>query len=470
MISLLLHLSLALAGDAAASSPAVGAPLTAEAEVPMNLAQLEERAIQDNQSLRKRLLAWERSSERINLERAFFDLRLSLVSERAFDANQDSHRSSLVQQLPLGFTVAATGTTAHDTNGGDDTNLSLTITKRILGGGTWEDSLKGINDAEIDALVSLNELLRAKRQIRLDVRRGFYQLVRASQALGIQETRLAAARKNLEGARLRENPVDIASAQLEVPEREQAVLGAKRAITKAEDSLKLLLGKAPGESMAFDTRFDFRFDDVLPAQDLLVAQTHDESFLNNGLRQKKLERGSRVAGRAVLPSVDLFYRHTYADNGSRSVNLDGSGDDSAGIALNWDIGSRANRARLAIAESDLEESRTDERVLLLEKGAELRELARRIEDARDGIRLQEERIKLAQFQVDLYRQRWEDGKADILEFIRAQNNLEQAKVDLIALRTSYMENLEQYNFASARTVAPAPKPAPVPPPAPVPAP
>ncbi len=456
MFSFLISLSLAAAGDAGFLSPVVPG-LTAEAEPAMNLAQLEDRAIQGNQSLRKRLLAWERSSERINIERAYFDLRLSLVSERAFDANTDTFRSGLVQQLPLGFTVAASGTTNHDKeSGGDDTDMSLIITKRILGGGTWEDSLQGINDAEIDALVTLNELIRAKRQIRLEVRRGFYQLVRASQALGVQETRLAAARKNLEGARLRENPVDIATAQLEVPEREQAVLVAKRAIIKAEDSLKLLVGKTAAEPMSFDTRFDFKFDNVSPAQDLLVAQSHDESFLNNGLRQKKLERNSRVAGRAVLPSVDLYYKHTYADNSNRSVNLDGSGDDSAGVALSWDIGSRANRARLAIAESDLEDSRTDERVLLLEKGAELRELGRRIEDARDGIRLQEERIKLAQFQVDLYRQRWEDGKADILEFIRAQNNLEQAKVDLIALRTSYMENLEQYNFASARTLATAP--------------
>ncbi|MEN9362483.1 MAG: hypothetical protein RL095_4018 [Verrucomicrobiota bacterium] len=461
MISTFLSLTLAFAGEAESTISAEPAILVAEGEAPLNLSQLEDRAIQGNQDLRKRLLAWERSKERINIERAFFDLRLSLVSERAFDANQDSFRSGLVQQLPLGFSVAASGSTAHDKGGGDDTSMSLTITKRILGGGTWEDSLKGIDDAEIDALATLNELIRAKRQIRLEVRRSFYQLVRASQALGVQETRLAAARKNLEGARIRENPVDIATAQLEVPEREQAVLAAKRAILKAEDNLKLLIGKSPGEALAFDTRFEFRFDTVSPAQDLLVAQGRDELFLNNGLKQKKLERSSRVAGRAVLPSVDLYYRHTYADNGNHSVNLDGQGDDSAGVALTWDIGSRANRARLAIAESDLEDARTDERVLVLEKGAELRELARRLEDARDGIRLQEERIKLAQFQVDLYRQRWEDGKADILEYIRAQNNLEQAKVDLISLRTSYMENLEQYNFASARDQVAAPVPAPV---------
>ena len=42
--------------------------------------------------------------------------------------------------------------------------------------------------------------------------------------------------------------------------------------------------------------------------------------------------------------------------------------------------------------------------------------------------------------------RWENGEIDILEYIRSQNGLEDSRVQLINLKTSYMELLAEYLF------------------------
>ena len=52
--------------------------------------------------------------------------------------------------------------------------------------------------------------------------------------------------------------------------------------------------------------------------------------------------------------------------------------------------------------------------------------------------------------MDLYQDRWENGEIGILEYVRSQNELENAGTQLILQKTSHMELLAQYTFAVGR--------------------
>ena len=80
----------------------------------------------------------------------------------------------------------------------------------------------------------------------------------------------------------------------------------------------------------------------------------------------------------------------------------------------------------------------------------LRSLGRRLKEAQESIILQEKKIEVAKKSVALFKDKWESGEIDILEYIRSQNDLENAKVNLINQKTAYMELMAEYRFNVGR--------------------
>ena len=80
----------------------------------------------------------------------------------------------------------------------------------------------------------------------------------------------------------------------------------------------------------------------------------------------------------------------------------------------------------------------------------LRDFARRIGETRRLVELQEVKIKVAERRSELYADRWQNGEIDILEYIRSQNDLENSRIQLINLQTTYMDLLGEYEFNVGR--------------------
>jgi len=74
-------------------------------------------------------------------------------------------------------------------------------------------------------------------------------------------------------------------------------------------------------------------------------------------------------------------------------------------------------------------------------------LASRVREAEITVRLQDERVAVLEQQLRLFQDRWENGEIGILEYVRSQNTLEDARVQALTQRLRYLELLAEYDFA-----------------------
>lgn len=73
-----------------------------------------------------------------------------------------------------------------------------------------------------------------------------------------------------------------------------------------------------------------------------------------------------------------------------------------------------------------------------------------MEETLQLVRLQQQKLRVAERRSELYQDRWENGEIGILEHIRSQNELENSRILLITYQTNYMELLGEYDFEVGR--------------------
>lgn len=404
-------------------------------------------ALKHSPEIKKRIFSLSNSKHDIDIQRAVFDLSLSGGGSRNMENETNSSSLVLNQEVPGGVNVTAAGDLDSDDDDGTDKGaLSLTISKQILGGGSIEESLQDYRDSLIDELISRNLLEREKRDIKSDIQSIFYEIIENLQSLEVERRRLESAKKNLEHAIERDKPLDIATAKIEIPQTELNLIRAERTIQSNLDDLKVLIGMSPDEKLLINEEFSYEILKFNVEEDLMYAEDNDELFINNGLSKEILERDVRVKKERTQIDVDLRFQQRFVNEGENTANLRGNDEQVISINFGWEFGRRADKARLAKSKNRLDENTVDLYILRQNKFRSLRGIARDLEETEKSITIQEQRIALNETQIELYKDRWENGEIDILEYIRSQNNLESSRVQLIRLKTNYMNLVNRYNF------------------------
>ncbi len=358
---------------------------------------------------------------------------------------------TLKRKLTSGFALEA-GLSATDYWNYDvdsTAKLSVGISKVILGGGGTLETRFNLDNSLIDEVITLNQANRYRRELVYRVKTIYYAIIRDKQTLKVKELQLKRARQNLEHARERERPLDIATAEIEVPENEVAVLRAKIVIQSALDELKEMLGMEMPARININAEFSFRVETVDAASDIRLCFVNDEELLNAGLSRQKAEREAEMLRAKVRPEVRLYAKSSRDTDSGLDLG-DGDSDHQVGMALSWTLGRQSDEARYLKALNGVEKAELNISLLKLGKERDVRTLARKLDEAASLIKLQEERVKIGTRRAALYADRWENGEIDILEYIRAQNDLENNRIELISLKTNYMELLGQYRFTIGR--------------------
>ena len=414
---------------------------------PLSLQDCINYALKHSPDLKKLQLAHSDRKYDTIIARAAFDLGISVTSTRDDEDRENSHRATLSKDIPGGVTLSSTGRfTSDELANTQQSDISVTLSKVLLGGGTLEEDLQGIRDGLVDELIALNNISREKRNIRFRIARQFYRIIRNKQGLAIELRRLERAKKNLEHAKERDKPLDIATAEIEIPETELNVITANRRIASEFDALKIIMGMSPEKEIAIEEGFEYKTLEIKLKDDLFFAEQNEETFINNSLNREKDERDLRISKSKTNVDLSLDFTHTIDSKGTENANLDGRSDNIVSLNLSFDLGERADRARLAKSRNNLEENSVDRYILRQNKMRTLRDLERNLSETEQAVVIQEQRIKLSERQLELFKDRWENGEIDILEYIRSQNSLEDAKVRLINLKTNYMEQLAEYLF------------------------
>jgi len=386
------------------------------------------------------------------IERAEFDFGLSANVEQRTEDGADNRSASITKRLWGDLDLSLSASHSESTEENSD-SYSLALSKTILGGGTIRASRLGVDNSVLDEAIYLNTAAQKRRELTYGTKRAYYRIIRAIQTLKVRELRLQRARKNLEHALAREEPLDIATARIEVPENEALVLQAKRSIESAYDALKELLGMVAAHEMGIEPSFEYRERAIDVEADIQHALENDESLINAALTRRKHVNTARAIHPEIWPEVTLSASAAQTETTGPAIVDEPRGDEidyRVLVSLDWALGSRAERAASKKAQNDINRQAIAIRAARLAKVTRIRELGRRITEAADSVKLQIERVSLTERLSELYADRWENGEIDILEYIRSQNDLENSRVRLIDLQSSYMELLGEYEFATGR--------------------
>ena len=414
---------------------------------PLTLSEIQAFAVEHAPGLERQRLGYTNLVAAVEIAKARFDPVVN--ASREWRESTDTHRTegSVRQIFPADLDARASATLQETPGGEDITTYALTLSKTLIGGGSLLESRLPVNRARVAEAKEWNRLSLEQRRLRLTVTRQYFEVVRNQQTLRLRELQLERARLNLEHALVREDPLDIATARLRIPESELDVLTAQRAIHNGLLALKAEIGFPLQEPLTLDTEIPFHLRTIDLDEDLLTALGNHEAILNAQLDIQIAREELRVARTRRFPEVEARLNlQTRDDPSSAERETDTRGE----VVMTWPLGQRRDRAEMVRRESDLRSSEIALHQAETDRRRDVESLALRVEEAARTVAIQEERVDVLEQQLRLFQDRWDNGEIGILEYIRSQNNLEDARVQYVAQQLRYLELLAEYDFNVGR--------------------
>lgn len=425
---------------AAAQNPA------APPEKIWSLTDIQDYALTHAPGLARQRLAYENLIEAVTIARTQFDPVFSARQE--WQEGEDTGRTAgtITQTLPADLDLSATAS-RQDQSNGDLTRYAVQLSKTLLGGGTYLESRLPVKRATISEAREFNRLSLEQRRVRFSVTRQFFNVIRSQQTLRLREMQLERAKLNLEHALVREDPLDIATARLRIPESELDVVAAKREIYSGILSLKTEIGYPLDADLVLDPDINFATVDLDLPGDLTYALANHETLLNNELDLELLRLEQRVARSKRFPEVSAQVNVSSEDRpGSEETETETRGE----LVVTWPFLDRRDRAEARQKTNDVASAEIGFALARDERRRDIEVLHSRVLEAERSVSLQEERVDVLEQQLRLFQDRWENGEIGILEYIRSQNNLEDAQVQRITQQLRYLELVEEYRFNVGR--------------------
>lgn len=411
---------------------------------PLSLETIQEYALANAPSLERQRLTYTNLVHAVEIARAKYDPVFTVRRDWRDSSDNQRSEGSVSQTLPADLELQASATLQEQGDADDLTTYALRLSKTLLGGGSRQESRLPIDRAMINEAREWNRLSLEQRRLRLTVTGRYFEVVRSLQTLRLRELQLERARLNLEHALVREDPLDIATARLRIPESELDVVSIERAIHNGLLALRTDIGYPIEAPLNVSTQVVFQVRNLDVQRDLDTALEEHESIRNAQLDVEIARKELQVARTRRFPEVQarINVQNTDAPGG------DGRETETRGeLVASWAWGDRRDRAEIGRREGDLLSAQIALRQTVDERRRDIESLALRVNEAAQTVRIQEERVAVLEQQLRLFQDRWENGEIGILEYIRSQNSLEDARVQFVSQQLRYLELLAEYDFA-----------------------
>lgn len=403
-----------------------------------------ETALESSPVLKRERISFEQSQITHDISRTVYDIQLSLDGDTELGENDADWRAAFSKSFPRDIEVGGRVTRTYGNN--SSVSYALTLSKKLLGGGSKLESMEAIDDNMVATLKSAHDLDDQTRQVIRNVIQAYYRIIRQSYTRDIQQKRLDAAIKTLEHAKVREEPIDIANAQVEVPDREIALARAERELDSALDSLKSAMGLDQEIELQLDTSFDYQGRDI-DTDVYERAQKNRAAIAKLGLDIDRQKQKIKIAKERVLPDLNLdFSVSDTRDDEGGSYRFSSPIDNRLGLSLDWPLMSRADRLRAKRETYDMKNLELQLYQAQQDLKKKLRDLIAEINETGRSIQLQEEALDASELRLNLFKDRWENGEISILEYIRSQNTYRNRQVQIIQQKTEYMSLLADYDY------------------------
>lgn len=412
-----------------------------------SLEDVQVYALEHAPALERQRLGYQNLIEAVTIARTKFDPVFTARQEWRDDGDAGRTVGSVRQTLPADLQLTATASVQDQNDRGDLTRYAVQLSKTLLGGGTLLEGRLPIERAMIQEAREFNRLSLEQRRIRFSVTRQFFDIIRSQQTLRLREMQLERAKLNLEHALVREDPLDIATARLRIPESELDVAAARRQISSGLLNLKTEIGFPLSEELHLEPEVGFRFEELALEEDVAYALENHEQILNSQLELELLDKELRVARTRRFPEVTAQVSYTaseYSGEDDRDTETRGE------VVVSWPWLNRRDRAEARRKRNELESARIGYTLTRNERRRDIEVLHSRVLEAERSVGLQEERVEVLEQQLRLFQDRWENGEIGILEYIRSQNTFEDAQVQRVTQQLRYLELLAEYRFSVGR--------------------
>ena len=282
---------------------------------------------------------------------------------------------------------------------------------------------------------------QARRELELQVRRLFYQILLLESNRELAERSLASAQARYEQsaafARIGQaSRLEEMSARVDMENQRPNVRNAETLYENALDTLKTLLGLPREEGIALSGSLQFG---GIPGE-TAEGQSLEAAVLQKSIRSLEAQRGA-ARSEAYTPSLRLSWNSSplydidgnqWNDNGSFSISLGFSLDN----ALPWSAAkTRLDSLSDSIRSAEIELSET-----IRNRESRIMQCRRTIEQTRETIAALNLNVELAETAYAMYEEAYRNGAADYQRLRDAGDSLREAQNRV---------RQEQYNLISA---------------------
>ncbi|MCW5547566.1 MAG: TolC family protein [Opitutaceae bacterium] len=473
-----------------AALAAIGSASAAPAAPALTLEECIARALDQNFTLRIQSFDAANARETLTASEAGFDPTLTLRTSRSFSqadvaattltgtrSELSDTRLGVSQRLTTGATVSLSGSlNRNETNNTFSTlnpaynaDVSLSISQPLLRNAGPAANKAAINRAELGVTRAGHDFRAQVLTVVRNTEAAYYNLVFAREQLKVRRMSLALAERLFEENKTRKNTgvatdLDVLQAEVGVANARRSVLEAEKVVRDRQDDLLALIGR-------------FEFDTVLGEVSLPsdrpavpdfaasygLARENQPEYRSAQAAIGQLELDLITARNAHRPSLDLggAVGHNTRDRSTgRALNRlpDGDGYNwQVDLSLSMPWGMRGDKARLRIAQNNLE--REQARLQQIEQNllAQVRAAVRAVETNLESADISAKATELSVRQYELEKARFDAGLSTSRLVLEAQDALERARVSelqaLVNLRTAVADlrrlegsSLARYNI------------------------
>ena len=300
-----------------------------------------------------------------------------------------------------------------------------------------------------EALTRL-ELARVRQETALQVKNGYYSVLRAQAFVAVNEAAVAQSAELLRVTTAQKNAgvasqFDVLRAQTQLDNNRQALISSRNSVAVAKNSFANSLGLDPSTPVAPENPAIPPTPTLDETALIQTAINQRPEYLQADINIIKAQTNIKLAHRNIEPYMNVSVSGGY-DGTSRSVQQRGTG--SVGVSLTvplYDGG--ATRA-------SVEAARTDERGALIQKDqfvrgikAEVQQAIIAVNDARDRSESVAGTVTQAQEALRLANVRFQAGVGTQLDVNDAQTALTQAQTNQVNAQYDYLGALARLSRA-----------------------
>lgn len=274
------------------------------------------------------------------------------------------------------------------------------------------------------------------RDVTLQVRKAFYQVLLARALVKANKEGLDVVRANYENVQSQYNhgtaaEYDLLRAEVELANTEPELITAENSLVLAENALKNLLGLPLGQPITVEGEFAF-----VPVGEDSLAEGRSNALRQNpmitalGTQESMLKLNVSVEQASYFPSLSLIgsYQWQSQDNTFKFKNYLWANTFMVGLQLDWTLfdgfrrNSRVEQAKLDVQQMHYMRMKAEEGITIQVQSAELR-----MAEAAKRIRGQEKNIQQAEKAVRIAQTRFKSGVGTQLELLDSQVAMTRAQ-------------------------------------------